>query len=310
VLFRPTRPVLATGLFNAGIIVVWLVSRTSGAIVGPEASLKEAVGFPDVLSTVLEAVIVVGIVALLVRPSLGRRRISRVVGASIAGFVALGLAIASTVSVTPRYASAHNHYHGPSGVAPNIAASYKNRKVDTKRLIASTKRDIAQYDDVRNAERAGYQYIGDWPFEHYINWTLVAGPDILDSKRPESLVYVEDTHHVKHLVAAMYFMPWGTTATQVPNVAGAPWHGHPDLCWNDDMKEVGSTRSTGNGKCNRGTLIALPPMIHVWTVANDCGPFANIQNSAEISTRIILGRRLPSHNPNECKPPSQGTSQL
>lgn len=56
-----SRLLLAVGaLFNFGIIVVWIVSRTSGLPFGPEAGEAEPIGFSDVVATAFELAIVVG----------------------------------------------------------------------------------------------------------------------------------------------------------------------------------------------------------------------------------------------------------
>lgn len=66
---RPSPLVYLAGAFgNAGIIALWIVSRTAGLPLGPDPGEAEAVGTADVVSTVLEVVIVTGCVALLLRP--------------------------------------------------------------------------------------------------------------------------------------------------------------------------------------------------------------------------------------------------
>jgi hypothetical protein len=71
VLVRPSRPLLAAGaLVNAGTVLVWAYSRTAGLPVGPEPGKAESVAFADVVSTVLEVLLVVGVGVLLLR---GRR---------------------------------------------------------------------------------------------------------------------------------------------------------------------------------------------------------------------------------------------
>ncbi|MGH3024284.1 MAG: hypothetical protein ACRDNI_11555 [Gaiellaceae bacterium] len=66
VLLRPSALVyLAGAIVNALIVVTWIVSRTTGVPVGPEAGEAEPVGFPDTLSTAFEVVLVIVVVALL-----------------------------------------------------------------------------------------------------------------------------------------------------------------------------------------------------------------------------------------------------
>jgi hypothetical protein len=63
---RPNRRLLImTAVVNLAVIAIWIWSRTAGLPVGPEAGEPEAIGAADVLSTVLEALLVVWAVALL-----------------------------------------------------------------------------------------------------------------------------------------------------------------------------------------------------------------------------------------------------
>jgi hypothetical protein len=63
---RPSRPLLAGGaLLNAGIIAVYVVTRTVGDVVGPTPHAIETFGFGDGLCTVLEAMIAAGCCWLL-----------------------------------------------------------------------------------------------------------------------------------------------------------------------------------------------------------------------------------------------------
>ena len=68
VLLRPSVPVYLSGAaINALVVVTWIVSRTSGIPVGPEAGEPEPVGFPDVLATAYELLLVVLVLALVSR---------------------------------------------------------------------------------------------------------------------------------------------------------------------------------------------------------------------------------------------------
>ncbi len=65
-LVRPSRWLLAGGLIlNAGVVVVYIVTRTAGDVIGPTPNAVEPFGFGDGLCTVLEAVVVAGCAWLL-----------------------------------------------------------------------------------------------------------------------------------------------------------------------------------------------------------------------------------------------------
>ncbi len=61
------RPSYAWGrvaaLINAGVVVVWVWSRTLGLPIGPQPGSTEAVGFADALSSLFEILLVVGLLA-------------------------------------------------------------------------------------------------------------------------------------------------------------------------------------------------------------------------------------------------------
>jgi hypothetical protein len=73
----PSRSVIWLGVLgNASIVVLWIVTRTAGTLVGPEPHTPEPVGLADALATAFELVIV-GTTAWLIvegrtRPRLGR----------------------------------------------------------------------------------------------------------------------------------------------------------------------------------------------------------------------------------------------
>jgi hypothetical protein len=117
VVWRPHRWVLASGaLLNAGIIAVWAVSRTTGLPFGPEPGEAEAIGVPDVLCTVLEAAIVIGAVALLVRPALADRPLrTHWVGPAFTAVFGVAALVLASFSVTPAWAGEHEHDHGAAG---------------------------------------------------------------------------------------------------------------------------------------------------------------------------------------------------
>ena len=95
-LFRPTRLLVSSGaVLNAAVIVVYILTRTVGDIVGPDPGDVEPAGFGDLLCTVAEAVIVAGCLWLLVT------RVSRAVRrdqASLAAAAGAGV-LAALLSV-------------------------------------------------------------------------------------------------------------------------------------------------------------------------------------------------------------------
>jgi len=66
VIARPARWVLWCGaILNAGVIVIYIVTRTVGDVLGPTPHAVEPLGFGDGLCTVLEAAVVAGCCWLL-----------------------------------------------------------------------------------------------------------------------------------------------------------------------------------------------------------------------------------------------------
>jgi hypothetical protein len=105
-----TSPMIyaAGALGNAGIVVLWIVTRTVGLPFGPNSGEAELVGTADVIATVLEAIIVFGCVVLLMRPlRLGIRR-PLLAGLLVTAAVVTTIAL---VSVTGTHAD-HQHPAG------------------------------------------------------------------------------------------------------------------------------------------------------------------------------------------------------
>jgi len=67
----------------------------------------------------------------------------------------------------------------------------------------------------------------------------------------------------------------------VPDVGGSltQWHVHSDLCLTDNPdQKVLAGFTFGGRSCPPGTTKAgNTPMLHVWMVPNECGPFAGIE---------------------------------
>jgi hypothetical protein len=65
---RPNRRLaLVTASVNLVVITIWIWSRTAGLPIGPHSGEPETIGAADVLSTVLEALLVAWTIGLLLR---------------------------------------------------------------------------------------------------------------------------------------------------------------------------------------------------------------------------------------------------
>lgn len=89
---RPTRGVLLAGAaLNAVIVILWLVTRTTGLPFGPDAGTPESVGVPDATATAFELIVVALSVSLL-NGAMGARSLSS--RAATAATLVLALAVA------------------------------------------------------------------------------------------------------------------------------------------------------------------------------------------------------------------------
>jgi hypothetical protein len=85
VVSRPTRGVYVVGVLgNALVAVTWVVSRTTGVPLGPEAGEPESVGIADTVSTAFEVGLVILTLLLLRGLEVPRRSDTRVVRLMVA----------------------------------------------------------------------------------------------------------------------------------------------------------------------------------------------------------------------------------
>ena len=91
IIARPDRRLLlAIAVTNVVVILIWIWSRTAGLPIGPEAGEPEAIGAPDLLSTVLE-VLVVGWSVAMLSPRLASKAASRGLGILTTALVWVGV---------------------------------------------------------------------------------------------------------------------------------------------------------------------------------------------------------------------------
>jgi hypothetical protein len=162
---------------------------------------------------------------------------------------------------------------------PGVTPAEQQR---AQKLIVDTIAGLKRLATPAEAYAAGYRSIGDAETgdEHYVNWAYSNDGHILDPQRPESVVF-EYRNGAQRAVAAMYQLPFGSTFADVPDVGGSltQWHVHADLCLtNNPQQRVLSSLTSVNGACPAGSAkLGDTPMLHVWIVPNQCGPFAALE---------------------------------
>jgi hypothetical protein len=166
---------------------------------------------------------------------------------------------------------------GTPGVTPQQQAFAEN-------LVSATIVDLPQWADTATAEEAGFHSIGDAAtgFEHYVQWDWINDDVWLDPDQPESLVYRIEADGSKTLVSAMYMLPDTVELEDIADVGGAlmQWHVHSDLCFDvgdPEAPRVGGLTDAA-GRCTEPLVkLGEAPMIHVWIVPHECGPFAALE---------------------------------
>jgi len=101
------------------VVTPWAVARTIGPPLGDYAGIRLPVGFPDALATALEAVIVAGAAALMVRGDGPVRSLARSPRVAVAAaVVAAALTLAGVLSQADAFGSspAGSGQNGTSGV--------------------------------------------------------------------------------------------------------------------------------------------------------------------------------------------------
>ena len=167
-----------------------------------------------------------------------------------------------------------------SGVA-GVSSEQQHR---AEALIRDTQARLPAFADVNTVGALGYRSIGDAAtgYEHYVNVGYIRDGRFLDAAYPESLVYRADGAQ-RTLVSAMYIA--GGKHIDDPELTGfggplMQWHVHANLCW---RAGVGGPQVAGvldaQGNCPPGSVNpgAGNPMVHVWIVAHECGPFAALE---------------------------------
>jgi hypothetical protein len=320
-LWRPSRPWLWAGIAgNALVIAVYAASRTAGLPFGPDRHHPEPAGPPGLASCVLEAALIAGCAALLWRPSLGDRPVTRRrPAARLAGLAAVPAAViaAATAVIAPGWAGPE----GPAAMAPAQSSSARSHasaanpgmgdmgttdgKPDMKmygatapptagqilaaaRLIRQTGATLTRYANVQAAFAAGYTYVlktnGE---EHLLYDGNHPGYQGLHPRRPSSLVYaINVPGHAPILLGAMYIM---RDQHNGPQIGGGltRWHSHLVICANGHQTIAGFGVQLRD-RCNPATWrdTYTSQMLHVWVVPYPGGVFSDDLSAAATNAAV------------------------
>ncbi len=316
---RPSRPLLWAGaVLDAGVVAVYVVTRTVGDIVGPTPHAVEPAGFGDLVCTVFEVIVIAGCAWLLaVRADRPVRRVDPLLAPALTAGVAAALLSTALVAggpemvmnmrgsaASPPGAPVRLTTTSPAGAitmpgSANMPAGMKMassascaaaptpaQQQAAVRLVDMSWQQAKKYQSLASARAAGYRAVtpAGAPVVHYVNpryyrQTVLGGP-VLNTAQPQSLVYA-NTPGGPVLAAAMYITAPGG-ATPQPGGCLTQWHVHTNLCLRAGAGVVGALNaahpSCPPGSVNRPT----PPMMHIWFVPVPGGPTAIDATNAQI----------------------------
>lgn len=332
VLRRPRRAVLLAGAtVNAGIVAVYLVTRTVGDVVGPTPHEVEPIGFGDAFCTGCEVFVAVACVLLVILPfarPVTRRLSTQLLTSTVAVFVVL-LSVA-LVHGGPEMTMSMDDDVDADGTALSLptdtpagpitlpdptmqmgsgmamadstsctATPTTAQQAAAVKLVDTSWADAKKYQSLAAAKTAGYRPLTPTGKQvvHYLNpaytrATLAGGP-VLNPSAPQSLVYA-NTPSGAVLVASMYIEPTRVGTPPDPGGCLTQWHVHTNLCFN---RKAGSAGIVGAAAptCPAGSVNhKTPPMLHVWYVPIPGGPTAVDAADAQI---VHAAEQVPSpHN--------------
>lgn len=309
-LIRPSRLLLLLGaVLNAGVVAVYVVTRTVGDVIGPSPHDVEPVGLGDAFCTACEALIVIGSALLLLRPL--DRPVSpttrTAVPVSVAALAVVLLSVSlldggpemvmsmdnadadaapvSLATTSPAGPITQPDPHAQMAAGMKMAgdtcttAPTAAQKTATVRLVDSTWADAKKYQSLTAAKAAGFRPVTPTgqPVVHYIDpanyrATRRGGP-ILNPAAPQSLVYA-NTPNGAVLAAVMYIAGPQTGTPPDPGGCLTQWHLHTNLCFGRASGHAGVV-GVADPKCPAGSRNRVsPPMLHIWFAPIPGGPTA------------------------------------
>jgi len=303
-LLRHARAVAAIGLVvNLAAAIAWFVTRLTSVSFIEGLEQRETIGFADASAAGLAVVALAIALGVLLTPGTPSAPRLRNVGLPAFAVAALTLPAMLVGGTAADHHAAEAHSHSAAASESEAAAVVPPKPYDPSKpidlsgvegvtpeqqaraesLVTLTLTKLPQFANTATAIERGWRSIGDsiTGFEHFINWSLIDDDVTLNPDAPESLVYRVQPDGSRTLVSAMYMLPSNTPLEGVPDVGGrlTQWHIHDDLCFTRDPEAprvAGVTRP--DGTC-RDSLQKFPlaPMIHVWIVPHECGPFAALE---------------------------------
>lgn len=304
-------PVLTIGFLASGAAYGWLAMRvrpgrrwrTTAALL----VVATLVGYVSVvttggeeadqvgLATALVELMILGLALVPVREPGRPRRLARAAGSAatatavvlvgvvvwVAAFVAHDTAPPATAA-TAAASTDHDHGHGhasrsqagvvmrPTGADHHPTAS---QVAAATALATATTNATAPYADLDAALAAGYRATGrlSGVDVHLERRAYLADGRTLDPTRPETLVYAAG-HGRALLLGAVFQMEVAGRAAPEPGGPLTRWHAH-NVCVS--ALPPGFGVASPYGGCPPLTLaFTTVEMMHVWTVPNPRGPFA------------------------------------
>lgn len=287
---RPSRRLLELGTLNAIVVVVWIVSRTWGAPF-VEQSTPEEVGSGDLLATIFESLIVLGCLAVVVRPALSDRAFLRHANIGLAAG-AIGLAVATSLVIGPLldghddHAAAldgstpceqsgkpvfasQNSGHGHRGPSPWIAIDDPETRAELAAQIEEARAVVDRYPTVADAVADGYRLVTPYAAcvgAHYISNDRVDGR--FDTTAPEMLLYDGEGDS-----SAIVGLSYAVVGDEPPDGFAGPndlWHSHLRFCFDDETEVIIGDDRIDEVSCEEagGHLVGTGRlwMNHVWVV--------------------------------------------
>ncbi|MDQ1635716.1 MAG: hypothetical protein QOJ32_2525 [Frankiaceae bacterium] len=310
-------------LGQLGVVGVWVLSRTVGLPIGPQAGEAEPVAFIDVLSTVLE--VTAAVCAGLLLTTVARRALRRGVFVGGTGVLALGVAVATTASLVPSIGG-HEHSHAAGETALDghshaavtgdvpvgwvtgchqHAAAAPGAPVDpadighgagncTDAPVTTAQRTAAEGLVAATTASVTAKY-------PTLEAAQKAGYIIVNETGP--LIHVGmtawmrdghllDPNRVESLVYAKFgggSMLLGAMYVAEPTAPQGPLIGGALTSWHVHTNlcvnpSVGTALNPNGGQCPAGSAISpTAQMLHVWTIPYTGGPFADISTPALIT---------------------------